>query len=162
MSSNRQAEEQSYVEAVGIVFEQGGLPRMAGRILGWLSISDSPHQTTHELAEALMASTGSISTMTRFLIQLGLIERMSLPGQRCDYFRIKLGASHRMLKDSLSQTTAFRQLMERGLGLTRGKAHANRQWLEEMRNMYAFFEKEVPAMLERWEKEREVSKLKAR
>ncbi len=162
MSNNLQAEEQSYVEAVGIVFEQSGLPRMAGRILGWLSISDSPHQTTRELAEALMASTGSISTMTRFLIRLGLIERMSLPGQRRDYFHIKLGASHRMLKDSMTQTTAFRQLMERGLEITKGKASVNRQWLEEMRNMYAFFEQEFPAMLERWEKEREGSKLKVK
>ena len=162
MNDEQQFEEKRFVEDIGILFEQTGLPRMAGRILGWLSISDSPHQTTDELAEALMASKGSISTMTRLLIRIGLIERISLPGQRRDYFRIKTGASYQLLKDTLDQTIAFRQLMERGLELTEGKAHFNRQWLEEMRDMYAFFEQEFPALLERWEQERKEGELQVR
>jgi len=153
MNDNRQAEEKQFVEEVGIVFEQTGLPRMAGRILGWLLIVDPPHQSTDELADALMASKGSISTVTRLLIQIGLIERLSLPGVRHGYFRIKPGASHQLLKDSLDQTTAFRQLLERGLELLEGKAHTNRQSLEEMHDLYAFLEREFPALLERWEQE---------
>ncbi len=153
MNNERQSEKKEFVEEVGIFFEQSGLPRMAGRILGWLLISDSPHQTTSELAEALMASKGSISTMTRLLIRIGLIERTSLPGKRRDYFRIKPGAWHQMFKVSLDQTTAFRQLAEHGLELLEGKAHVNRLSLEEMHNMYAFFERELPVLLERWEQE---------
>ncbi len=151
MDNQRQAEEKNFVEEVGIFFEQTGMPRMAGRSLGWLMISDPPHQTTGELAEALLASKGSISTITRLLIRTGLIERLSLPGQRRDYFRIKPDASHQTLKESLVQITAFRQLAERGLELIEDKAHFNRQWLEEMRDMHAFFELEFPALLERWE-----------
>ncbi len=151
----RQFEEKRFIEDVGLVFEHSGLPRMAGRIFGWLLISDPPHQSTDELAEALLASKGSISTMTRLLIRVSLIERFSLPGVRRDYFRIRLGASHQLLKDSLAQTTAFRQLMERGLELTEGKAPLTRQGLEEMHDMYAFFEREFPALVERWEQERE-------
>ena len=117
-------------------------------------ISDPPQQNTGELTQALLASKGSISTMTRLLIRIGLIERLSLPGQRHDYFRIKSGACHQMLKDSLVQTTAFRQLIERGLGLIEDKAYFNRQWLEEMHGMYVFFEQEFPVLLERWEQQR--------
>ena len=153
MSSQLQTEEKHFVEEVGLAFEQTGMPRMAGRILGWLMISNPPHQSTGELNQALLASKGSISTMTRLLIQIGLIERLSLPGQRRDYFRIKVGAWHQLLTDSLIQITTFRQLVERGLELIEDKAHFNRQWLEEMRDMYAFFEREYPAMLERWEHE---------
>ena len=83
-----QGEERNFVEEVGLFFEQTGMPRMAGRILGWLLISDPPHQSTDELAGGLIASKGSISTNTRLLIQIGLIERLSLPGVRHDYFRI--------------------------------------------------------------------------
>ena len=101
-----------------------------------------------------MASKGSISTMTRLLIRIGLIERISLPGQRHDYFRIKPSAWHQLLNDTVIQTTTFRQLMEKGLELLGDKAHANRKWLEEMRDMYAFFEREFPALFERWEQER--------
>ncbi len=153
MNSQQQVEDKHFAEEVGIFFEQTGMPRMAGRILGWLMISDPPHQTTGELTQALLASKGSISTMTRLLIRLGLIERLSLPGQRRDYFRIKIGAWHQMLKESMVQVTAFRQLAEHGLELIEDKAHFNRQWLEEMRNMYAFFEREFPTLLERWEQE---------
>jgi len=162
MSNKRQVEERNFAEEVGIFFEQTGLPRMAGRILGWLMISNPPHQTTGELAEALLASRGSISTMTRLLIRIGLIERLSLPGQRRDYFRIKGGAWHQMIKDSLSQMTVFRQLIERGLELIEDKAHFNRQWLEEMHHMYMFFEREFPALLERWEEEHKKNKTAAR
>ena len=154
MSDKQQAEEQQFVEEVGLFFEQSGMPRMTGRILGWLLISDSPHQSTDELTQTLMASKGSISTTTRLLIRIGLIERISLPGQRHDYFRFKSGAWHRWLKEGLVQTTTARQLAERGLELLEGKSQLNRQGLEEMRDMYAFFEREFPALLERWEQER--------
>ena len=159
MGNEQQTEEKRFVEEVGILFEQTGMPRMAGRILGWLSVSDSPHQTTSDLTEALKASKGSISTMTRLLIRIGLIERISLLGERHDYFCNKNGACHQLLADSIDQIKIFRQLMEHGLELTEGKAHANRQWLEEMRDMYVFMEREFPAIVERWEQKRKEGKL---
>ena len=54
MDYNNQASEQWFVEEAGIVFEQTGLPRMAGRIFGWLLICDPPHQSTDQLAEVRM------------------------------------------------------------------------------------------------------------
>jgi DNA-binding transcriptional regulator GbsR (MarR family) len=154
MNDIRQLEEKHFVEEFGIAFEQIGMPRMAGRILGWLFISDPPHQSTDQLAEALMASKGSISTVTRLLIQIGLIERISLPGVRHDYFRIRPGALQHQLKQGVEQVAMFRKLAERGLELMEGKAPLARQGLEEMRDMYAFFEREFPSLLERWEQER--------
>jgi len=153
MNNERQLEEKHFVEDVGVFFEQSGLPRMAGRILGWLLVCDTPQQSTSELVEALKASKGSISTITRLLIRIGLIERFSLPGVRHDYFRIKPDVWHQLIEESLVQTTAMRQLAERGLELLKDKPPLNRQRLEEMRNMYAFFEREFPALLERWEQE---------
>lgn len=154
MDNEPQLEVKNFVEDVGIFFEHSGLPRMAGRILGWLLICDTPQQSTSELVEVLEASKGSISTTTRLLIRTGLIERFSQPGIRRDYFRIKPGVWHQLIKESQVQTTAMRQLAERGLELLKNKPPLNRQRLEEMRNMYAFFEREYPALLERWEQER--------
>jgi len=162
MNDERQVEKKQFVEEVGISFEQTGLPRMAGRLLGWLLICDPPHQTTGELAEALLASKGSISTTTRLLIRIGLIERLSLPGVRHDYFRLKSGAWHQLIKESLVQIIAMRQLAEHGLELLEGETHVNRQWLEEMRDMYIFFEREFPALLERWEQQRKGGKLQVK
>jgi len=155
MNDEQQNKEKGFLEEFGLFFEQSGMPRMAGRILGRLLLSDPPRQSLDELAEALMASKGSISTTTRLLIQIGLIERISLPGVRHDYFRIRPGAFRHALKQGIERVTIMRRLAERGLELLEGKASPTRQGLEEMRDMYAFFEREFPALLERWEQERE-------
>jgi len=154
VDNEREFEKRSFVEELGLFFEQSGMPRMAGRILGWLLLSDPPHQSLNELAEALIASKGSISTTTRLLVQIGLIERISLPGVRHGYFRIRPSASQHLLKQGAEQVTVLRKLAERGLELLEAKASLTRQGLEEMRDMYAFFEGEYPALLERWEQER--------
>ncbi|MBD1938191.1 MarR family transcriptional regulator [Microcoleus sp. FACHB-68] len=126
---------------------------MAGRILGWLLISNPPHQSTGELAEVLQASKGSISTMTRLLIQARLVERMSLPGDRRDYFCIKLGAWSALIKQQVAQITAIRQLAEHGLQLVEGEDPQRRQRLQEMHDFHAFFERQFPMLIECWEQE---------
>ncbi len=155
----KESEEKHFVEEAGLLFEMLGLPRMAGRIFGWLLISKPPHQSPGELAEVLQASKGSISTMTRLLMQIGLIERMSLPGQRRDYFRVRMNAWSELTKQRLTQIQAFRQLAERGLGLLQGEDPSLLQRLEEMRDMHAFLERELPLMAERWEQQRSKSGL---
>lgn len=149
--------EKRFIEDIGIIFAQSGLPRMAGRILGSLLLSDPPHQSIDELARSLLASKGSISTMTRLLIGTGLIERISLPGVRHDYFRIRTDALPHILEQKVELLTAFRQLAERGLKLIADKAPGTRQALEEMRDMYSFFEREFPLLIQRWEQEKRKS-----
>lgn len=140
-----------YVESFGLFWEEAGLPRMAGRILSWLLVCDPPHQTMHELTDALQASKSSISTGTRMLIQMGIIERLSLPGQRRDHYRVVHDSWSRVLEEKAQQQfTEFRRLAERGLALLDGASPARRQRLEEMRDFYVFMEREFPLILDHW------------
>ena len=150
----RASEQQHFIEEIGLFFEQRGVPRMAGRILGHLLICDPPQQSMDELATALQASKGSISTMTRLLIQLSLVERVALPGHRRDYFRIKAGAWTQALAGAISLLSGFRALADRGIRLVEDQPPEQRQRLQEMRDLYAFFEREFPRLLEQWEQER--------
>jgi hypothetical protein len=85
-----QAKLERFVEETGVQFElEAGAPRMVGRVWGWLMVCDPPEQSAAELAEFLQASKGSISTSTRLLLRLGLIERVRTPGERFDRFRIR-------------------------------------------------------------------------
>lgn len=147
-------ERKQFVEQVGLFFEESGLPRMTGKVLGWLLICDPPHQSMNELVEALDASKASISNTTRLLIQLGFIERISLPGYRHDHYRIRPGVWYRLLRQRMDKLVAFRQLADRGLDLLQDKEPGLRLRLEEMRDMYAFFERELPPLLDRWEQNR--------
>lgn len=154
-------EKSHFVEEMGLMFEMGGLPRMAGRIFGWLLICDPPQQSSSELADVLQASKGSISTITRLLIQIGLLERVSLPGDRRDYFQIKPHSWSQMTQQRLAQVTAFRKLAERGLELIHDKSPYLQERLQEMRDIHIFLEKELPRIHERWEQERQANALTA-
>lgn len=147
------SEQAQFVEEMGLMFEGVGLPRMAGRIFGWLLISNPPQQSHAELAEVLQASKGSISSMTRLLIQVGLIERVSLPGDRRDHFQIKPNSWSNMAEQRLAQIKAFRRLAERGLALMQNAPPHLQQRLHEMRDMHAFWERELPLLHQRWQQE---------
>jgi len=76
-----------YVECMGLHFEADGLPRIAGRILGLFILEGGPVRFG-ALAERLKISRASVSTNTRLLAQMGLIERASVAGERQEYFRL--------------------------------------------------------------------------
>ena len=121
-----------------------GYPRMAGRILGWLLICDPPAQSAGGLADVLGASKGSLSTMTRLLIQVGLIERAGLPGRRRDYFRIKPGTWPQLIKVQMQSMTGLHQMVERGLAMLDAEGRGppeSTQRLQEAHDLYAFLER---------------------
>lgn len=146
--------DQYFVEQAGIVLEHLGMPRMAGRVLGWLLICDPPEQSPGELVGALQASKASISTTIRYLMQVGLVERAVLPGKRRDYFRIREDTWPRSTEERLGMVTAMRELAEDGLALRADAGAEANGRLREMRDFYAFTERELPALMERWRQER--------
>lgn len=147
--------ERTLLEEVGIVFESTGLPRMAGRMFGWLLISDPPYQSPAELAGVLMASKGSISTTVRLLSQLGFIERYIIPGERHDHFRLRENALKRTVKRGIEdEIKMFRELADRGLELMKDEIPERLQWLEQMHDRYAFLEKAFPEMMERYDRKK--------
>ena len=159
MSRKTEEERKNFVEEVGIVFEQTGMPRMAGRVFGWLLIAEPSHQNTEQIAGGLLASRGSISTTTRLLIQHGFVERLSLPGVRHDYFRLREDAwEHLMERGIEDEIKMFLRLSERGLEMVPEGNSSSRKWLEEMRDLYAFLQAEIPAVRERWQKQRKKSR----
>lgn len=145
----------AFVEHVGEFYARMGLPRIAGRIVGWLLICDPEHQSAEELCEAVDASRGSISNMLRLVTTWGLVESMGLPGERRTYYRIRPRAWAEALNDSTAKFTAMRQIADEGLDVLDGAPPERRARLEGMRKLYEFFEEEFPALIERWKQQHE-------
>jgi len=141
-------------EEFGMLFEVSGVPRMAGRILGWLMLCDPPQQSAAQLAQRLGASRGSISTMTRLLETYGLVDRFTMPGERLTYYRVRQNPWLEMLGAKMRVLTAFRQVAEKGLDLLDDAPPAVRDRLTVMRDTYHFFENEFPLLIERLKQER--------
>jgi hypothetical protein len=50
---------------------------------------------------------------------------------------------------------AFREIAERGLEIMATSSPESRRDLEEIRSLYSHLEREMPGLIERWEKSRE-------
>jgi DNA-binding transcriptional regulator GbsR (MarR family) len=149
--TDRYYEQKHWIEDIGLYFEQMGLPRMAGRILGVLLIADPPEQSINDLCEKLQASKSSISTTTRLLSEMGLIERVASPVPRRAYFQFRSGGWVIFIRQRLKLWASLHQLAERGLELLSEYPSANRQRLQEAHDMFSAIEEELPTLLERVE-----------
>lgn len=152
MARRMSRDKRNFLERLSLFGESLGLPPMAGRIWGWLLICDPPHQTAGQIAEAVGGSRASMTSMTRLLIQIGIVERISLPGQRSRFYQLRPGAFTAILEGKMSLTTEMRRITEEGLDLLEGKPKALRQRLQDYHDFYAFFEREFPLLIERWKK----------
>ena len=153
----RYYEEKHFIEDISLYFEQMGLPRMAGRILGVLLISMPPEQSMTDLCEVLQASKSAISTNTRLLDEMGLIERVPSPIPRQIAFRFTAGGWVIFMRMRLRLLASLHQIAERGLELLKDEDPAMRARLQEAHDMFSLIEERLPALLERVETERGIA-----
>ena len=143
-----------WVEEIAILLEQDGLPRMAGRIFGWLLVCEPPEQSMEDLAAAVQGSKASMSTMTRLLLRSGLAEKVRRPGSRRDGYRVDPDQWQQLWRSRMEMLREAADLTGRGLGLLASRPPAVRARIEMLHEQYRFFEKELPRLLDRWERER--------
>ena len=98
------AHTEQFVESFGLVMQAEGFPRIAGRLMATLVLRGGPLSFA-ELSKALRVSRASISTNARLLEDLGAIERVSMPGERQDFFRLA--------------DTPYREMIRREIGRAR-------------------------------------------
>ncbi|HEY3340788.1 MAG TPA: MarR family transcriptional regulator [Anaerolineae bacterium] len=145
-------EETHFIEDIGLFFEQLGMPRMAGRILGVLLISDPPAQSITDIGLRLGASKSSVSVMARFLTEKGLIERVASPMPRRDYFRFKPGGWILYLQQWMVLLSGLHKITERGLALMDTKPDDLKQRLMEAHALFSYLEEKFPSLLQHMEK----------
>lgn len=139
------------IEEFGIVSEAHGMPRMAGRILGRLLMCTPPHQSLSCLAEDVQASKGSVSTMTRLLIERRIVERITFPGDRQDYVRVRSGSIGEMFTHTIRHADIQARLLERALTVADDHSTEGLARIREAHDFFSFMRDEFPALLERWQ-----------
>ena len=76
-----------FIEGMGVIAQSDGLPRIAGRLIGLMVLEQGPFSFS-DLAIKLSVSRASISTNTRLLENMGIIDRVGKQGDRQDYFQL--------------------------------------------------------------------------
>lgn len=144
----------SFANEMGMLYEDLGLPRAWGRVLGWLLVCDPESQSAEDFANVLHGSRGSVSMTTQALIRGGMVERRTIRGDRRTYYRIRPESWTAVLDQQQQATKALRTLAEQGLELLKNEPPERRRRLQDMHSLMAFFERELPALVDRWRQER--------
>jgi DNA-binding transcriptional regulator GbsR (MarR family) len=142
-------DEDTFIEAMARVLG-AGMPPMAGRMWAYLAFCEPPERTAAEIAERLHASRGSVSSMARLLEHIGLVRRGTKPGDRREYFSVPPGAARRLVEQSAQRMRSSREVLDAGLALIADRPPESQARLRDLRDAYAFFEREWPALLDRY------------
>ena len=135
-----------FVERVGRFWESVSLGRSAGRILGWLMICEPVHQSAGDLVSTLGMSTGSVSTKVRSLQQIGLVERVTFPGDRASYYQLPVGVWSKSMNAELERIAQMRALAEVAVELT---PSLRPERVSELAVVAEFFAEEWPGLIDR-------------
>lgn len=138
---------QTFIERMGLTSERHGMPRIAGRLLGFLLLDGGAH-SLDDLAERLQVSKASVSTNARFLENLQVIRRRPVPGDRRDFYQIGENPGEHMFELARKRLEEFRRLFEstdlpEEMGEARGRIAA---WSA----FYAFLLDDLDRKVERW------------
>lgn len=140
----------SFTDRMGLLFEAEGQPRTAGRIFGYLMVSDDP-RSLDELAHALAVSKASVSTNARMLADMGVLERVCRAADRHDYYHVASDLFSRTMAERLRRWQRFAEAVgevRRTLPIRSAKVRAR---LEGYETAYAFMVDTIGEALESWE-----------
>jgi len=144
-----------FIENSADLMEEHGFPRMAGRVIGALLVCLPPYMSHEELAEQLQASKGSISMSTQLLMRMNMVERISLPGQRRHFYRLRENLWKDFLSKAASHVIREREVVMDGLAALEGEPVEMKRRLIEMLVVSDFVLEEWPGLVSRWETRRD-------
>jgi DNA-binding transcriptional regulator GbsR (MarR family) len=145
--------ERAFVEHLALLLEASGLPRIYGRVLGRLLVCDPPEQSLSQLADWLDASKGAVSPATRALARMGLVREVPRPG-RGTWYRIEKDAWVEAMRLDLERLRALRLIADEGLLLLKDAPPERSARLRELRDLNAWFEARMPALIDEWIRQR--------
>ena len=121
---------------------------MIGRIFGWLMVCRPQLQTAKQIAEALDASAGSVSTSLKTLSQIGFIEKIGVPGERSSYYKIDSEALEKVFTNKSRGIDQLVLLAEKGLRIADDYSDEEKQRLKDMHDIYSWFAREFPRFVQ--------------
>ena len=144
-----------FIDGFAALMETRGVPRAAGRIFSYLQVSEPAEQTAAQISRALGVSLGTVSGMTRLLMNAGWVRRTTRRGERQAVYRAAEGTMTLAVDGVMEPIRRARALTTRGLELMAGRPDAARARLQELNDVYRFFEEWFPMILEQWHRREE-------
>lgn len=142
-----------YVEDLALTLTQVGMQRMAARVFAALTVTDSGRTTATDLSEQLCVSPAAVSGAVRYLDQVGMVVKERDPGERRDHYRV---LDDFWFTQYFKRDRALRRWRDntlQGIEAVGPDSPAGVR-LAHMADFLEFLIKEMPALFERWQRER--------
>lgn len=138
----------AWMERMAAQLVPEGIPLIGGRILAYLLVCDPEERTAAELSEELEASTGSVSTNLKLLVNSGLVVRTTRRGRQAAQYRADASAWAGLIRRRLDALAGLRSLSASGLRLLSGDPHRALR-LRTVDEFQGWFAGEVPDLWDR-------------
>lgn len=143
-------ETRTYIEELAAVMTTSGMPRMASRVFAAILVHERGSMTSAELAATLQVSAAAISTAVRWLSQVSMITRRTVPGSRREHYQVDSHSLIRLVTHDSNALTAWVRGFARGREVVQpGGAAAQR--LTELEDFFTFLIAELDGVMLRWE-----------
>ncbi|MBF0680707.1 MAG: MarR family transcriptional regulator [Devosia sp.] len=100
-----------FIEEMGLIAQQDGGPRIAGRIMGLL-IAEGRELSLNQISERLRVSRASVSTNARQLAARGLVRLKTHSGDRQDYYELSSASYVQMLQEMAGRLEKYASVTE--------------------------------------------------
>ncbi|MER7077955.1 DNA-binding transcriptional regulator GbsR, MarR family [Saccharopolyspora kobensis] len=145
-----------FVERFALDLAGAGVPRMAARVFASLLVADDGRRTAAELAEVLEVSPAAVSGAVRYLTQVNLVAREPVPGQRRDQYRVLDDLWYASITNREARLADWDRTLAEGQAAL-GESSAAAQRLGETREFFEFLREEIPALMQKWHRQRRSS-----
>ncbi len=145
-----------FIETLGLHFEDEGIPRIGGRMIGLLILADRP-LSLGQIADLLKVSPASVSTNARLFHTRSLIEEISYPGDRRHYYVFSQSAWEQQFRAVMKTLLNAGKIFRGGLARLEPQEHVRRQRMSEAVEFFDFFHGVIESALERWRARRQAA-----
>lgn len=138
-----------FIERFAVLLANAGMPRMPARVFCALMCDDDGHATAAELAQRLRVSPAAISGAVRYLVPLGLIRRVRLPGERRDRYRVDEDVWYELFVNRERWMDNWLATLADGVTAVGGHTGAGER-LRQTHRYFEFLRDELKGVIERW------------
>ncbi|GAA2482057.1 MarR family transcriptional regulator [Streptomyces gobitricini] len=150
---NEEAPSGRFVERFAAELAEAGMQRMASRVFAALLASESGSLTSAELSERLRISPAAVSGAVRYLNQVGMVSREREPGSRRDRYVLHNELWYETFTRRDQVLTRWETVLRDGAE-TLGTDSAAGARVAETADFFAFLQKEMRGLLDRWQEHR--------
>lgn len=129
-------DQKDFIDKLGFYYESYGIPRIGGRILGYILLCDSPVSAEH-ISSALSISRASVSTNLRLLMNCGFIEKKMLQQGRTDFYAMAESAWENALTARINGFHSLMNILDTdSLSTDNSSMNEMREWCQLMYSIH--------------------------